>query len=118
MHPNKGQDPPGLGPRVLHDEVAPVGVVADVVQHQGAAAGGGADGEEGVQDVLDDPVLLGDQIGGVVLDVPGLPDELRQEGRERFPVEIPQRRLHVGARRIHDTDGERDGWRRRKLKTC
>lgn len=101
MHPNEGQDLPGHSPRVLHDEVAPVGVVGDVVHHQGTAASGGAEGEEGVQDVLDDPVLLGNQIGRVVLDVSGLSNELREEGRERSPVEIAQRRLHVGGR-IHD----------------
>lgn len=116
MHPDEGQDLPGHGPRVLHDEVAPVGVVVDVAHHQGAAAGGGAEGEEGVEDVPDDPVLLGDQIGRVVLDVPGLPDELREEGRERLPLEIPQRRLHVG-RRTHDGhrgERERERWRRRR----
>lgn len=46
--------------RVLDYEVASVGMVSDVVDNEWAAAGGGAVGEEDVEHVPHDPVLLGD----------------------------------------------------------
>lgn len=98
VHPDEGENFPGDGPGVLDDDITPFGEVGDVVNDKGAAAGGGAEGEEGVEDVLDDPVLLGDQIGGVVLHELGLPDELREEGCEGLLVELAERVLHARGR--------------------
>lgn len=42
MATDKGEDLPWYGSRVLDDEVASAGEIGDMVEDQGAAAGGGA----------------------------------------------------------------------------
>lgn len=90
---NEGDDAGRVGARVLDDYVAAALSVGDVGDDEGAAAGGGAEGEEGVEDVAGDAVLLGDQIRGIVLDVAGLADDLGEEGDVGAAIELAQHLL-------------------------
>lgn len=94
MAADKREDFTGDGAGVLDDDVAAAFGVDDMGDDERAAAGGGAEGEEGVKDVPGDAVLLGDKVGGVVLDVAGLAHDLGQEGDVRVPVELAQDFLH------------------------
>nr|GMD79388.1 hypothetical protein Iba_chr13dCG3400 [Ipomoea batatas] len=78
MHPDERKNLPGLGTRILDDKVAPVGLIGDMVDNEWTAAGGGAEREEGIKNVLYHSVLLRDQLRWVVLHVLGLPNQLSQ----------------------------------------
>lgn len=88
MATDEGEDLARVGTRVLDDEVASAGEVGDVVEDQGAAAGGGAEGEEDVHDMLHRPVLFRDKLRRVVLEVFGFADQLREKGHEGISVQI------------------------------
>lgn len=88
MTSHEGQDLPRHGAGVLDDDVASAWIIRDMVDHQGSSACGCAIGKKGVQDVLDDPVLLWDQLRWVVLDVLGFADELREEAHEGVLIEV------------------------------
>lgn len=62
------QDFAGVGSGIFDDEVSSAGEVGDVVEEERSAAGGGAEGEEGIEYVIDYAILLGDQLRWVVLD--------------------------------------------------
>lgn len=79
---DEGEDLAGGCAGVLNDEVSAAFDVGDVVDDEGSAAGGGGVGEEGVEHVAGDPVLLGDEIRWVVLYVFGFSDDLREERDE------------------------------------
>ena len=87
MASNERQNPPRLGAGVLDDDITPAGGIGDMGNDEGSAAGRGAEGEEHVEDVAGDEILLRDEIRRVVLDETGFADELGEEGDEGVAVE-------------------------------
>ena len=101
MTANKGQDLPRNSSWVLHNDVASAGEVGHVVDHQGTTACGGAEGQQGIEHVLDGSVLLRDEVRWVILEVLGLPDKLGQKGHEGLLVQVAYYLLHVGGGGSH-----------------
>lgn len=88
MHADERQDFAGLSSGVLDNEITPIGLVCNMVDDKWAATGGGAEWAEDVEHVPDDPVLLRDEVWGVVLHVLRFADELGQEGHEGVLVKV------------------------------
>lgn len=81
MAADEGEDSVGLRSGILNDEVAAVGVVGDVIDNERAAVGC-REWKKVVNDVLNYPVLLRNQLRRVVLEVFGFSDEFAEERNE------------------------------------
>lgn len=90
MATNEGYNLPWGGARVFDDDVSAALGVADVGDNEGSAGIGGTEWEQNIEDMACDAILLGNEIGRVVLDVAGLADDLREEGDEGVAVERTQ----------------------------
>lgn len=82
VHSNERKDLARFSSWVFYNKVPSFGDIGDMVDDQRAAASGGAEGEEGVEHVLDDSVLLRDQLRWVILHEFRFPYQLRQKGHK------------------------------------
>jgi hypothetical protein len=68
-----------FGTRVLHNKIASLREIRDMIHNQWTSSSGGAVRKKRIQHMLDNPVFFWDQLWGVVLDIFGLSNEVCQE---------------------------------------
>ena len=85
---NEGQDIARYSPRILHNDIASALIIGDMVDDQRSSTFGCAVRKKRVQHVLHHSVFLWNQVRGIVLDVLGFPNQLREEAHEGFLVQL------------------------------
>jgi len=85
---NEGQDIARDSPRILHNDIASALMIGDMVDDQRSSTCGCAVRKKRVQHVFRHSVFLWNQVRGIVLDVLGFPNQLREEAHKGLLVQL------------------------------